>query len=205
MTLRRCALTTLSALGLLCAAHAQAALQPWTLTATTYMVEAGLNAPAYAQMGKTFSIQYLMDTEAPATPFGLYDTDFYAIENVKINGQVSFGQGYIWTGTGELNAINFEIDPLRADGLSFISLNNTDAKSAANVTQALLNFSQAVANGDTDVRLDFGAKSIWATPLTFTQGFAPAIPEPAAAATFLIGLAAIVAMVRRRKPASATV
>lgn len=190
MTIRHHALACLSALGM-CISHAHAATQTWALTASTYLVEPGFAAPAYAQLGQTFTIHYLFDTSAAPSPFGLDSVDYYAIEQITVGGQTSDAGGYIWTGTGGLNAINASIDVARQDQLDFVSFNNRQTQAAANVPQALANFSQAVLAGATDVRLDFGNQSVWATPKTFLPASLPAVPEPATAWSLLLGLAAI--------------
>jgi hypothetical protein len=182
---------------------AQAALQTWTLTATTYNVEAGFNAPSFARMGKTFSIDFVFDLDAKRTPFS-DQYDFYAPESITVNGVTTAVDGYIWAGVGSLNAINVAPIADRSDLLNFVSLNNMITRNASSVTEALNNFSEAiVANAnspfmrDVDLRLDFSGKSVWATPTSFA--ISTAVPEPATNASLLLGLMAIAAMRRKKR------
>ena len=166
------------------AAPAQADLQTWRLTATSYQVQEGFTAPAFAEVGNSFTIDYVIDTQTPSfdTWPGMFSG---AVKSFTINGVTSQSEGYI-SAHGGLNAINIWPSDARSDGIDFISFNNFAASFNADVASALKEFATFASTSSTDLRVDFGYKSIWAKPSSFVM--TSSVPEPSAAWLLLAGL-----------------
>lgn len=84
-----------------------------------------------------------------------------------INGVTSESQDYISACGEGLNAINVGPNDARLDGIDFISFNNFAGGTQVDVASALKGFANAVLTSHTDLRVDFGDKSIWAKPSSF--------------------------------------
>lgn len=180
------------------AAPAQAELQTWRLTATSYSVETGFIAPSFAEIGKSFTVDYVIDTQKPAIDSwsGLFSG---AVKSFTINGVTSDAGGYFLVSDG-LNAINVQPNGARSDGIDFISFNNFAGGSKPDVASALKGFVSAVPTGATDLRVDFGDMSIHAKPVSFAM--TSPVPEPSSAWLLLVGLP-LLALVRNRRNATA--
>lgn len=178
------------------AAPAQAELQTWRLTATSYRVEGGFTAPAFAEIGNSFTTDYVIDTQ---TLHNWSDLFRGAVKSFTINGVTSESGGYILA-FDSLNAINVGPNDARLDGIDFISFNNFAGGTQVDVASALKGFANAVLTSHTDLRVDFGDKSIWAKPSSFVM--TSAVPEPSAAWLLLASLP-VLAMRRARLDAAA--
>lgn len=161
--------------------HAE--LQTWRLTATSYQVENGFTPPPFAEVGKTFQIDYVVDTLNPSQTNwdGLFSG---AVQSFTVNGITNQAGGYIMAGTG-FNAINVWPSSVRLDGIDFISFNNFSGIDAPDVTSALNRFSQSATTSATDLRVDFGDLSVWANPSSFVM---LPVPEPTPTLLLLVGL-----------------
>lgn len=182
------------------ASAAQAELQTWRLTATSYEVERGFTAPAFAEVGNSFTIDYVIDVQTPSLEgwFGLFDG---AVKSFTINGVTSLSDGYVVSlEDGGLNAINIWPRNLRSDGIDFISFNNFEGTPSADVASALRDFAAFASTGYTDLRVDFGENSVWAAPTSFVM--TSSVPEPSAAWLLLMGLP-VLALKRSRRNATA--
>jgi hypothetical protein len=166
------------------AAPAQADLQTWRLTATSYQVQGGFTAPAFAEVGNSFTIDYVIDTQTPSFDGwpGMFSD---AVKSFTINGVTSQSEGYI-SAHGGLNAINIWPSDARSDGIDFISFNNFAGEFNADVASALKEFATFASTSSTDLRVDFGDKSIWAKPSSFVM--TSSVPEPSTAWLLLVGL-----------------
>ena len=179
------------------AAPAQAELQTWRLTAKSYQVQGGFTAPAFAEVGNIFTIDYVIDTQTPSFynwP-GMYSG---AVKSFTIDGVTSLSGGYI-SAHGGLNAINIWPSDARSDGIDFISFNNFAGEFNADVALALKEFATSATTNRTDLRVDFGDKSIWAKPSSFVM---TSVPEPSAAWLLLVGLP-LLALKRSRRTTAA--
>jgi len=179
------------------ASAAQAELQTWRLTATSYQVQGGFTAPAFAEVGNSFAIDYVIDTQTPSFDNwpGMYSG---AVKSFTINGVTSLSEGYI-SAHGGLNAINIWPRDARSDGIDFISFNNFAGEFNADVAAALKEFATFASTNMTDLRVDFGDNSIWAKPSSFVM--TSSVPEPSAAWLLLAGLP-LLAVARKRLSAS---
>lgn len=179
------------------AAPAQADLQTWRLTATSYRVQEGFTAPAFAELGNSFTIDYVIDTQTPSfdTWPGMYSD---AVKSFTINGVTSQSEGYI-SAHGGLNAINIWPSDARSDGIDFISFNNFAGEFNADVAAALKEFATFAPTNMTDLRVDFGDNSIWAKPSSFVM--TSSVPEPSAAWLLLAGVP-LLALKRGRRTTS---
>ncbi|MBU0915415.1 hypothetical protein [Aquabacterium parvum] len=181
-------------------APAQADLQTWRLTATSYQVESGFDAPAFAELSKTFTVDYVFDTLTPSldTWPGTFDG---AVKSFTINGDRSQAGGYIVTLGGDgFSVINVMPSKKRSDGINFISFNHPDGVASADVASALKDFAAKTAMGRTELRLDFGAYSIYASPTSFVM---TSVPEPSAAWLLLAGVPLLAIQQRGRRSAAA--
>lgn len=161
----------------------QAELQTWRLTATSYKVENGFTPPPFAEGGKTFQIDYVVDTLKPSQTNwdGLFSG---AVQSFTVNGITNQAGGYI-SADGGFNAINVWPSSVRLDGIDFISFNNFSGVYAPDVTSALNRFSQSATTSATDLRVDFGDLSVWANPSSFVM---LPVPEPTPTLLLLVGL-----------------
>jgi hypothetical protein len=158
-------------------------LQTWRLTATTYQVADGFMAPSFVEIGQNFYIDYVIDIETPGS-----DLEFNrAIKSISVNGITSLTDGYVWsTWGGELKAINVQPFSARADGITFVSLNNFSGNYYQELVPMLADFAAAAPTPAVDLRLDFGVNNIWAHTSSFVM--AVAVPEPSSVLLMLIGL-----------------
>lgn len=182
------------------ATTAQAEFQTWRLTATSYQVEAGFDAPAFAELSKTFTVDYVFDTLTPSrdTWPGMFDG---AVKSFTLNGATSQAGGYIVTLAGDgFSAINVKPSKERNDGIDFISFNNLDGVTSADVASALKDFAAKTAMGGTELRMDFGSYSIYASPTSFVM---TSVPEPSAAWLLLAGVPLLAIQQRGRRSAAA--
>jgi len=181
------------------ATTAQAELQTWRLTATSYQVQDGFTAPAFADLGNSFTIDYVIDTQTPSFDGwpGMFSG---AVKSFTIDGVTSQSEGYISAHGGGLNAINIWPTDARSDGIDFISFNNFAASFNADVASALKEFATFASTSSTDLRVDFGDNSIWAKPSSFVM--TSSVPEPSAAWLLLVGLP-LLALKRSRRNATA--
>jgi len=188
------AIVSIAALAFAASAHAE--IQNWRLTAKAYRVQDGFTAPAFAQTGKTFSIDYVIDTSA-APLYASNSLVNRSILSFTLNGITSEASGYIFTHDG-LSAINASPNAGRSDGISFISLNDFSGTPQADIASALLQFSAHAKTPSTDLRVDFGDKSVWAQPSSFVM---TPVPEPATLWLPLVGVP--LALWRARKQRAA--
>ena len=175
----------------------QAALQTWRLTATAYNQSGGFTPPAFAAIGQTVTIDYLIDNQTPSLMGnGLYSG---AVQSIFFNGEISQTGGYI-SATGDgLNAINVWPISGRADGVDFLSFNRFGGPLASSVIEALNDFSATASTSLTDFRIDFGTNSgnsVWAHPTSFTVS---SVPVPAASWLLGSGLLGLIGVARKRK------
>lgn len=179
------------------ATSAQAELQTWRLSATSSEVESGFTPPSFLELGKSFTIDYVIDTQAPSWGGGVaLFSD--AVKSITINGVTSGSDGYILATDG-LNAINVSTNDARFAGIDFISFNNLAGGDKADVASALKGFATAVPLGDTELRVDFGHMSVYASPSSFVM---TSVPEPSAAWLLLAGVP-LLAIKRGRRSAAA--
>jgi hypothetical protein len=164
-------------------APAQAELETWRLTATTYWVQGGFTAPAFAEIGKSFTIDYVIDAQTPAYDnwVGLHKGP---VKSFTINGVTSLSNGYVGGHVGA-NSINMWPSDPRSDGIDFISFHNSAGSYHFDVASVLRELSTFASTSSTDLRVDFGDKSIWARPSSFVM---TSVPEPSAAWLLLVGL-----------------
>ncbi len=178
------------------AAPAQAELQTWSLTGTAYEVSEGFTAPAFAEVGKTFRIDYVIDIQTPSLEgwSGHFDG---AVKSFTINGLTSLSEGYVVSvNDGGLNGINTWPIDARSDGIDFISFFNLQAASYTDVASTLKDLATFATASSTVLRVDFGDNSVWAQPTSFVMTSSG--PEPSAAWLLLVGLPALVAKRNRR-------
>lgn len=178
-------------LSLIGAANAAlAATETWRLEATI-IDRPGYSSyfPPFAQPGQSIQIDYVMDLDVPlSSTSNVYDS---SILSVTFNGETSTGNpsnGYIlaWDGLLALNAGYWSAR--QNDLVDFISLNNwsssADAKSG--VRSALESMSRSIALGRSELRVDMGNKSFYATPISLSP-----VPEPQALSLVLPGVLAL--------------
>ncbi|MBU0915417.1 PEP-CTERM sorting domain-containing protein [Aquabacterium parvum] len=201
MAIKPCAAVAAATLTLLAfAAPAQAELQTWSLTATAYELTDGFTAPAFAELGKTFRIDYVIDIQTPSLEgwSGLFDG---AVKSFTINGLTSLSEGYVVSvDEGGLNGINTWPIDARSDGIDFVSFFNLDATSYTDVASTLKDLATFAPTSSTVLRVDFGENSVWAAPTLFVM--TSAVPEPSAAWLLLMGLPLLVLKRNRRNAAA---
>jgi hypothetical protein len=178
-------------------ASAQAELQTWRLTSTTYQVQNGFTPPAFALIGNDFYIDYLVETQTPSLPGwdGMFSG---AVKSFSVNGITSQSDGYI-SAHGGLNAINIWPSSSRSDGIDFLSFNNFSGTYTPNVTSALEEFADFAPTSSTDLRVDFGDKSIWAKPSSFVM--TSSVPEPSSLLLAALGVVGMIGLKNRRQQA----
>ncbi|MET3131123.1 hypothetical protein AAKU55_001381 [Oxalobacteraceae bacterium GrIS 1.11] len=176
------ALAPLAFLFLSVPAHAEL-LQTWRLAATTYQDQGGrFTPPSFVKIGQKFSIDYVIDTEAPSGGVGFNGV----VKSFSINGITSLSDGYLLSMRGIIfNAINVGPSSARADGINFISFNNFSGTDKQDITSLLAGFAAAAPTSAADLRVDFGVNSIWAHTNSFVM---TSVPEPTSALLMLIGL-----------------
>jgi hypothetical protein len=181
------------------ASAAQAELQTWRLTATTYEVSEGFTAPAFAEIGKAFTVDYVIDTQVPAFDGwpGLFEG---AVKSLTIGGVTSEAGGYVIADDSGLNGINAWPSDPRSNGIDFISFYNAGESSSADVASTLKLLSTFASSYLTVLRVDFGDNSVHASPTSFVM--TSSVPEPSAAWLLLVGLPAL-ALKRSRRTAAA--
>ena len=195
INIKASAIVSIAALA--CAASAHADIQTWRLTSTSYRVQDGFTAPAFAQTGNTFSIDYVIDTSAP-TLFGPGSGFSNAVQSFTLNGITSAASGYIMAG-GSLNAINIWPTSGRNDGIDFISFNNFAGTPQTDIASALKEFSTYAKTRSTDLRVDFGDKSVWAQPSSFVM--TSSVPEPTTWWLMLVGAPLVLLRARGQRAA----
>lgn len=168
---------------------AQAETQTWRLSATTYSVQEGFAAPSFAEIGKTFYVDYVIDT---ATPIDAGWSG--AVKSITVNGIQSDVDGYILSFEG-FAAINGAPVGLRADGIDFLSFNNFAGQQATNVLMALQGFASSAGTDAADFRIDFGSDSLWARPNSFAVSV---VPEPMSVLLLSLGVPLTILSSRRR-------
>lgn len=167
------------------AAPAQAELQTWRLMATTQEVSEGFTAPAFAAIGNTFTVDYVIDTQTPSNLDweGSFDD---AVKSVTINGVTSVPTGTIVASEGGVNGIHIWTNEIRADNIDFIAFNVLHDFTLTDITSTLELFQVLVQVGWTNLRVDFGSDHILAQPMSFAM--TSSVPEPSAAWLLLMGL-----------------
>lgn len=193
--------TAAAALTLLAfAAPAQAELQTWRLTTTTFWVLPDFTPPAFAEVGNSFTIDYVIESQLPAQEDwpGLFDG---AVKSFTINGVKSQADGHaLVSDRGGLNGINTYPSDARSDGINFISFYNAGEFSSADVASTLKLLSTFATSDLTVLRVDFAENSLWARPSSFVM--TSAVPEPSAAWLLLAGLP-LLTLKRGRRNATA--
>lgn len=178
-----------------------AATETWRLKAT--VTDWPHSSPSFAQAGELIQVDYVMDLDAPLD--GVFDVYRGSIVSVTFNGETSVANpsyGYIlaWDGLLALNAGYWS--GRQNDGSDFISLNaGSDSSDArAGVRSAMESMSRQIASGRGTLRVDAGAQSFYATPISLSP-----VPEPNSRSLLLagaLGLGASVALARRRLDAA---
>lgn len=195
INIKASAIVSIAALAFAASAHAD--IQTWRLTSTSYRVQDGFTAPAFAQTGNTFSIDYVIDTSA--APLFASDSLFNRpVLSFTINGITSEASGYISAGGG-LNAINIWPTSGRNDGIDFISFNNFAGTPQTDIASALKEFSTYAKTRSTDLRVDFGDKSVWAQPSSFVM--TSSVPEPTTWFLMLLGAPLVLLRARGQRAA----
>lgn len=196
--------TILSIAAVAFAASAHADIQTWRLTSTVYQVQQGFTPPAFLQEGSEFYIDYEINTSQALMPgsgsggtgtssgFGGFSG---SVLSFTLNGITSAASGNISTGGG-LNAINISPTFGRSDGIDFISFNNRAGTSQPDVISALRDFSTYATTPLTDLRVDFGDKSVSAQPSSFVM---TSVPEPTTWWLMLFGAPAVLLSARRNR------
>lgn len=167
------------------AAPAQAELQTWRLTATSFKVGNDLPGPAFAEVGKSFAIDFVFDTQVPAVDGwpGMFDG---AIKSFTANGITSEALGGIVANGDGINAFGSWPSAPRSDGLIDISFYNLGGVFHADVASALKEFAAVAATDSTGVQLNFVDWTVYAQPTSFVM--TSSVPEPSAAWLLLVGL-----------------
>ncbi len=176
------------------AAPAQAELQTWRLTATTNYVQAGFSGPAFADIGYTFAIDLVIDTQVP----NVNSSFAGAVKSFTIEGLISQAEGFMGAYGG--GPIYIEPRSPRSDGVDFVYLMNTGGPSNADVPSALTAMSMSVSSGLSSLQVGFGDYLIVAGPSSFVM--TSSVPEPSAAWLLLAGLP-LLALKRSRRNAIA--
>lgn len=200
--------TILSIAAVAFAASAHADIQTWRLTSTVYQVQQGFTPPAFLQEGSEFYIDYEINTAQALMPgsggtgtssgfggFGGFGGFTGPVLSFTLNGITSAASGNISTGGG-LNAINISPTFGRSDGIDFISFNNRAGTSQPDVISALRDFSTYATTASTDLRVDFGDKSVWAQPSSFVM---TSVPELTTWWLMLLGAPAVLLSARRQR------
>ncbi|MBB2484087.1 PEP-CTERM sorting domain-containing protein [Mitsuaria sp. WAJ17] len=179
------------------AAHAD--LQKWRLSATVYSVSEGFTAPAFAALGRTVTVDYLIETSA--TPSGDALKSYPgALGAVFVNGQYTTVDGDVFSlGTG-LAGINTALHAKRSDRLGFLSFNRFNPAETSNLTELLMDISAATPGSYVDFRMDFGSDTVHAHPASFEQLKTFDVPEPGSVALLVSGLW-LAGAIRRRASA----
>lgn len=175
-----------------------AATETWRLTAT--VTDWSHSHPSFAQPGESIQVDYVMDLDAPLDTM----SEVYrgSILSVTFNGETSLANpshGYIlaWDGLLALNAGYWS--GRQNDGSDFVSLNaGSDSSDARDgVRSAMESMSRQIASGRGALRVDAGAQSFYATPISLTP-----VPELGSLPQLLIGLLAVsagAALARKRQ------
>lgn len=186
------AATTLTLLAF--AAPAQAELQTWRLTATTHYAQAGLSGPAFADIGYTFAIDFVIETQVPHV-----NSIFAgAVKSFTLEGLTSQADGFMGAYGG--GPIYIEPRSQRSDGVDLVHLMNSGGPFNADVPSALNAMSMSVSNGSSSLQVFFGDYLIAAAPSSFVM--TSPVPEPSAAWLLLAGLP-LLALKRGRRTTSA--
>lgn len=196
--------TLVSIAALACAASAHADIQTWRLTSTAYRVQQGFTPPAFLQEGNEFYIDYEIDTSQPLMPgsgSGGTGSGFGGVSgpvlSFTLNGITSAASGNISTG-GSLSSVNIGPTSGRSDGIDFISFNNFAGTPQTDVVSALKEFSTYAKTRSTDLRVDFGDKSVWAQPSSFVM---TSVPEPTTWFLMLLGAPLVLLRARGQRAA----
>lgn len=191
------AAATLTLLAFAAPAHAE--LQTWRLTSTSIKVGNDLPGPAFAEVGKSFAIDFVFDTLAPVIDGwpGMFEG---AIKSFTINGITSQATGDILA-TGEgINAFGTWPSAPRSDGLTDVSFHNFEAAFHHDVASALKEFATFAPTSSTGLQLIFVDVTVYAQPTSFVM--TSPVPEPSAAWLLLAGLP-LLALKRSRRNATA--
>ena len=177
-------------LALALSASAQAEIQTWRLTATVYQTQGGFSPPAFAQVGNTFSVDYVIDADAPAdTQWGSMFPN--VVKSFTINGTASAADGYILDGWG----LNASPDSPRSDGIDFLSFYHFGDFGSGDTRNTLTGFGRASQEGWATLRVDFGPQSVWARSSSFAL---TPVPEPSAIWLLAMGAFVVCWGARRR-------
>lgn len=181
------------------AAPAQAELQTWRMTATSTGVSDQSIVPAVFELGKSFTVDFVFDTQVPALE-GWPGTFVGAIKSFTTNGITSQAVGDILA-TGEgINAFGTWPSAPRSDGLKDVSFHNFDAAFHPDVASALKEFATFAPTSSTGLQLNFVDLTVWAQPTSFVM--TSPVPEPSAPWLLLMGLP-LLALKRNRRNATA--
>ncbi|MGE5453196.1 MAG: PEP-CTERM sorting domain-containing protein [Acidobacteriota bacterium] len=178
------------------AGQAQAALQTWRLEATANDQATNLDwiAPDFAAPGAKLVIDYEIE-ENTLKALGIFPG---AVKSVTFNGEKSTASGYVLSSSLMLTSINIgSWAPRVNDEVSFLSLSTTNSTFTGNLHDTLLNVASNVSAGNAVLRLSFGDHTVFATPTSMTA--VAAVPEPSTGALALLGLPALLAVVKRKK------
>ena len=166
------------------AAPAQAELQTWRLTAQSYDVQAGSTAPAFAEVGKSFAIDFVFDTEVQSREGwgGVFEG---VVKSFTVNGITSEAVGDILADGAGLNVFGSWPSAPRSDGLTGIGLSDLSDVFYPDVASALKGFATSVPTGSVSLQLNFVDSAVSAQPISFVM---TSVPEPSAAWLLLMGL-----------------
>lgn len=167
------------------AAPAQAELQTWRMTATSIKVGNDLPGPAFVEVGKSFAIDFVFDTQVPALNGwpGMFEG---AIKSFTTNGIKSQAVGDILAAGEGINAFGTWPSAPRSDGLTDVSFHNFDAAFHPDVASALKEFATFAPTSSTGLQLIFVDVTVYAQPTSFVM--TSSVPEPSAAWLLLMGL-----------------
>jgi hypothetical protein len=172
---------------LLMVSHAHAAQQTWRVTGTIYLAQGGgFVPPAFANVGQTLAIDYVFDTSVFTSKDIVFNNP---VTSVTFNGESSLMNSYLlnWD---TFYAINGTPTPWRKDGVNFLSWNLYAQQSMAATTMAdfLKHYAQP-STAFSDLRIDFGANSVWLEPTSFVM--ISSVPEPHTKPMIFLGIIVI--------------